>query len=163
MRTLKRFIRTLKTLKCLNYEQQSGPFTVNSKKLPTVRVGHCFRQTCRWNINNFCDQMFASAARTYMGRFKGKDGLLFHSNSYTRLNRNLSNCMVWTKKSNFFFVETFVSLPSLSLSAIVRKYKNVEVLRGTSSFPTDQTMNPLYQLSNTKNLEAPGKHLVNVC
>ena len=100
---------------------------------------------------DFCEQTFASAARTYMGRFKGKEGLLFHSNSYTRLNGNLSNCIVWTKKRDFFFVETFVSLPSQTI-AVVRQYKNVEVLP-SSSFPMDQRMNHLYQLSNIGKLQ----------
>ena len=87
---------------------------------------------------------------SFSGRWKNPEGLVFNSLSYTRLNDNWANTVVWTKELAFYRVEVF-ALCSGRTIAVVRQFS---LNKSFSVCPTDDvSVNQIFLFGELSELE----------
>ena len=75
------------------------------------------------DCHNFCKSF--PGPQDFFGRFRTPDKVILSSLSYSRLNDNLSNCLIQTRSGDFVQVECYLSIES-TLFAIVRTFWKVK-------------------------------------
>ena len=99
------------------------------------------------DCHNFC-KIFPGP-QDFFGRFRTPDGVILSSLSYSRLNDNVSNCVIQTRSGIFVQVECYLSIES-TLFAIVRTFRNVKTF---DELPRSLRTNFLYRLEDLGPLE----------
>ena len=99
------------------------------------------------DCHNFC-KIFPGP-QGFFGRFLTPDGVILSSLSYSRLNDNVSNCVIQTRSGFFVQVECYLSIES-TLFAIVRAFRNVNTF---DELPRSLQTNFLYRLEDLGQLE----------
>ena len=104
------------------------------------------------SVPDVCRKFCMRFGNTYSfsGRWKNPEGLVFNSLSYTRLNDNWANAVVWTKELAFYRLEVFAVYSKRTI-AVVRQFS---LNKSFSICPTDDvSVNQVFLIGELSELE----------